>query len=132
MFEVGRMAVKIAGRDAGKKCVIVEIIDEDNVLIDGETRRRKCNVSHLELLDEMVKIKKGASHDEVVSGFKKLGLKARVAKSKTKTERPRKVRKKKEKKVEEKPVKGKKEENKKESEKKVPKKEVKKTEENKE
>ena len=41
MIEVGRLCVKIAGRDAGKKCVITELIDEKLVMIDGETRRRK-------------------------------------------------------------------------------------------
>lgn len=102
MFEVGRLAVKIAGRDAGKKCVVVEIIDDNNVLIDGETRRRKCNVEHLELLDKVLKIKKGASHDDIAKEFEKLGLKARVTKPKGKTERPRKVRKQKEKPVKEK------------------------------
>ncbi|MCK4589264.1 MAG: 50S ribosomal protein L14e [Nanoarchaeota archaeon] len=102
MFEVGRMCVKIAGRDAGKKCVIVDVIDENHVMIDGETRRRKCNVQHLEVLEQVIKIKKGASHDEVVKEFEKLGLKALVTKKKAKTERPRKVRKKKVKPVEEK------------------------------
>jgi len=122
MIEVGRMCVKIAGRDAGKKCLIVDIIDENHVLIDGETRRRKCNVGHLEFLEEVVKIKKGASHDEIVKEFEKLGLKALVTKGKGKTERPRKVRKVKEK-VEKKPK------AKKEVKKEEPKKEEKKAEE---
>lgn len=93
MFEVGRLCVKIAGRDAGKKCVILEVIDDNYVMIDGETRRRKCNVDHLEVLDQTVKIKKGASHDEVTKEFEKLGLKVWVTKSKAKVERPRKNRK---------------------------------------
>jgi large subunit ribosomal protein L14e len=93
MFEVGRLCVKIAGRDAGKKCLIVDVLDENNVMIDGETRRRKCNISHLEVLDKVVKIKKGASHEEIVKEFEKLGFKALVTKGKAKTERPRKVRK---------------------------------------
>ena len=102
MIEVGRLCVKIAGRDAGKKCVIVDIVDENNVLIDGETRRRKCSIKHLEILDQVVGIKKGASHDEIKKEFDKLGFKMRVTKAKAKTERPRKVRKKKEKPVVEK------------------------------
>jgi large subunit ribosomal protein L14e len=118
MIEIGRLCVKIAGRDAGKKCLIVDIVDENHVLIDGETRRRKCNVNHLELLEQVVKIKKGASHEEIIAEFKRLGLEARVTKKKAKTERPKKVRKKKEKPVEEKkpeaPVKVEKEEAKKE------------------
>ena len=29
MMEVGRLCLKIAGRDAGMKCVIVEVIDDN-------------------------------------------------------------------------------------------------------
>ncbi len=60
MFEIGRVCVKIAGRDAGKKGAIVEVLDEKTVLIDGETRRRKCNVNHLEVLDQILPIGKNA------------------------------------------------------------------------
>ena len=58
MIEVGRLIVKIAGRDAGLKGVIVEILDDNNVLIDGQVRRRKCNILHVEPLDKVVKIHK--------------------------------------------------------------------------
>lgn len=93
MIEIGRLCVKIAGRDAGKKCLIVDIIDDNHVLIDGETRRRKCNIGHLELLDEVAKIKKGASHDEIIKEFKKKGWEVKTTKPKPKTEKPKKVRK---------------------------------------
>ena len=99
MIEVGRLAIKIAGRDAGKKCVIVDIVDDNTVLIDGETRRRKCN--KLITNPYLIKLKKGASHADIVSVFKKLGIEIKEKKSKEKTERPRKVRKKKENPVEE-------------------------------
>lgn len=92
MIEPGRLCIKIAGRDAGKKCVIVEILDDKFVTIDGETRRRKCNIMHLELLDEKIDIKKGASHSDVSAAFTKIGLKARETKPKEKTVRPRKLR----------------------------------------
>lgn len=59
------------------KCVIVDVLDKTHVLIDGETRRRKCNMAHLELLDQTVSIAKGATHDKVAAA---LGMKARVAK----------------------------------------------------
>jgi large subunit ribosomal protein L14e len=93
MIEIGRLCVKTAGRDAGLKCVIVDILDDKFVLIDGETRRRKCNVLHLEPLKDVVKIKKNASHEDVRKEFEKLSLKARETKPKPKTERPRKKRK---------------------------------------
>ena len=65
MFEIGKICIKIAGRDAGKVAVVVDVIDDKIVLIDGNVRRRKCNISHLEPLDGDVKIKKGASTSEV-------------------------------------------------------------------
>jgi large subunit ribosomal protein L14e len=48
-IEVGRVCVKTAGREAGEKCAIVEIIDENYVeVIGGAVRNRRCNIAHLE------------------------------------------------------------------------------------
>lgn len=93
MIEIGRICVKTAGRDAGMKCVVVDVLDKNFVLIDGETRRRKCNILHLEPLDKTIEIKKGASHEEVAKIFEKLGYAVRTPKTKTKKPRPRKARK---------------------------------------
>ncbi len=84
MFEIGRLCVKIAGRDANKKCVIVDKIDDKFVLIDGQTRRRKCNIIHLKPLDKVVKIKKNASHDAVIKELKKLKVPVSEKKGKRK------------------------------------------------
>ena len=93
MIQIGRLAVKIAGRDAGKKCVIVDILDNKFVLIDGETRRRKCNIMHLELLDQTLDVKKNASHGDVAKALKEIGIDARETKPKQKTQKPKKKRK---------------------------------------
>lgn len=71
MIEIGRVCTKIAGRDAGMRCIIVDIIDRNYSLVDGETRRRKCNNDHLDFTDRVFKISKGASHDKVKELFKK-------------------------------------------------------------
>ena len=47
MIEIGRIVIKTAGRDAGREAVIVDILDDNYVLIDGNVRRRKCNILHL-------------------------------------------------------------------------------------
>jgi len=65
MFEVGRVCLKIAGRDAGKIAIVVEKLKDNNVLIDGNVRRRKCNVIHLEPSSKTIDIKKGASTADV-------------------------------------------------------------------
>jgi large subunit ribosomal protein L14e len=75
IIEAGRLCVKIAGRDAGRECIIVDVTDKNFVLIDGNTRRRKCNVDHLELLPQKADLKKGASHEETVKALEALGIK---------------------------------------------------------
>jgi len=92
MISIGRMCVKIAGRDAGKKCIIIDILEGPFVLIDGETRRKRCNISHLELLEEKVEIKKNASHEEIKEIFAKKGITITDTKPKQKTVRPKKLR----------------------------------------
>ena len=86
MIEIGRICVKIAGRDAGKQCVVVDIIDDNHVLIDGETRRRKCNITHLEPTNRKIAVKKGADHAAVSAAFKELGIELPVKKPKKKAE----------------------------------------------
>jgi large subunit ribosomal protein L14e len=85
--DIGRFCVKIAGRDAGKECLIVDTLDKGFVLIDGNTRRRKVNVAHLQLLPQKVEIKKGAAHEEVIKALESLGVKTeKKAPPKAKTE----------------------------------------------
>ncbi len=69
-IEVGRVCVKLNGREAGHKCVIVDVIDKNFVLVTGPkkvtgVRRRRTNVKHLEPTDDAIEIKKGASDDDV-------------------------------------------------------------------
>ena len=92
MFDIGRVCLKIAGRDAGQKCVIVEKLEGKYVMIDGMTRRRKCNTLHLEPLDQTVDLNAGASHEHVVAAFKGLGLEVSTTKTKGKTQKPKAVR----------------------------------------
>lgn len=92
-IEIGRLCVKIAGRDAGKKAIIIDILDDKYVLIDGETRRRKCNILHLEPLNQVIKIKKNASHEDVSKVLKEIGIQSRETKPKQKIEKPKKKRK---------------------------------------
>lgn len=93
MYEIGRLCVKLTGRDARGKCLIVDIMDEHYVLIEGQTRRRKCNITHLEPLDKVLKIKKGASHKEVADALKKEGIEVKETKTKQKTAKPVKAKK---------------------------------------
>lgn len=106
LFKVGRLCIKLAGRDAGKKCVVVETLDDVYVIIDGATRKRKVNVKHLEPLNQVIDIKNKANHSDVEKAFKELGLLVLNTKQKVPKERLKKQKAKSEKPVKEKKVSG--------------------------
>lgn len=91
IFNIGTVCVKLAGRDAGKRCVIIDIIDDSFVIIDGQTRRRKCNVCHLEPTKQKLSISKGADSSAVKSAFKEIGIEVLDVKSKKVADKPVKV-----------------------------------------
>ena len=93
MFDIGRIVMKIAGRDAGREAIIVDTIDSNYVLIDGNVRRKKCNVNHLEPSHKKIDIKKGAAHEEIAKKFEELGYGVWSTKPKQVGEKPVKVRK---------------------------------------
>ncbi|HVO37081.1 MAG TPA: 50S ribosomal protein L14e [Candidatus Acidoferrum sp.] len=69
-IDVGRICVKLAGREAGRKCVIVDTVDKSFVLITGPrnvsgVKRRRVNINHLEPLQDKLDLKRGASDEEV-------------------------------------------------------------------
>jgi large subunit ribosomal protein L14e len=101
--EVGRVCVKTTGREADKKCVIVDVVDKNFVLVTGPrsasgVKRRRVNVNHLKLTEEIVKIKRGATDEEVAQA---LGVPEKPEKSKKpeeskkseETEKPEKLEK---------------------------------------
>jgi large subunit ribosomal protein L14e len=87
-LSVGRLCMKIAGRDAGLRCVVVDDLGDGFVLIDGETRRRKCNVLHLEPLGQVVELAKGASHAQVAEALKQVGIETRQTKPRKAAPKP--------------------------------------------
>lgn len=66
MIEVGRVCVKTAGREAGKRVVVMDILDKNFVLIAGiGVKRRRCNIAHLEPLELKLEVTKGVTDEEV-------------------------------------------------------------------
>ena len=79
MFDIGRLCIKTAGREAGKYCVVLSKIDDNFVLVTGprsltQVKRRKCNILHLEPLKETLNIKADASDDEVMKAYEEASL----------------------------------------------------------
>jgi large subunit ribosomal protein L14e len=78
MLTVGRLCVKTAGRDAMGHCVVVEEIDNNYVLVDGNVRRKKVNKNHLEPLTKTLDIKKGADTKTVQKALEDAGIVVKV------------------------------------------------------
>ena len=77
-IEVGRICVKLAGRESGRRCIIVDIVDKNFVLITGPrkvsgVKRRRVNANHLEPTREKVDVKRGATDKEVTEVLKAAG-----------------------------------------------------------
>ena len=51
-IDVGRVCMKLKGRDAGKRCIITEIIDKNYVMIKSAGRKkvRRCSIRHIDPL----------------------------------------------------------------------------------
>ena len=79
MLEVGRVCMKIAGREAGKYAVIIDKIDDNFVLITGPksitgVKRRKCNIDHLEPTEHKFDIDPKADDTSIENLWKNSGL----------------------------------------------------------
>ena len=88
-MEIGRICIKNLGREAGRKCVIVDIVDKNFVLVTGPKavstiKRRRANINHLEITKEKIDINRGASDEEVTEALKVAGKLEEMSK----TEKP--------------------------------------------
>ena len=76
LYKVGRICIKTAGREIGRKCVVVDTIDKNYVLISGpksisRVKRRRANVRQLEPTEHVLSIDKGISDDDLEKVLKK-------------------------------------------------------------
>ena len=70
--------MKLSGREAGGKCVIIDVVDKSFVFITGPkkvtgVRRRRVNINHVEPLQDKIEIKRGASDEDVSEALKAAG-----------------------------------------------------------
>ena len=70
-MDIGRICIKTRGREAGRRCVVVDLVDKNFVLITGPkeltgVKRRRANVNHLSPTEERIEIKRGASDEEIM------------------------------------------------------------------
>ena len=70
-IDIGRICIKLTGREAGKKCIIVDIVDRNFVLVTGPkqlngVKRRRVNVSHIEPTERKLNIQRGEIDEELM------------------------------------------------------------------
>jgi large subunit ribosomal protein L14e len=73
-LEIGRVCMKVAGREAGKYCVVTKKLNEAFVEVTGPklvtgVKRRRSNIEHLEPSEYLLSIKEGATDEEVISAY---------------------------------------------------------------
>jgi len=77
-IEVGRICVKQSGRENGKKCVVIDVMDKSFVLVTGPkkitgVKRRRVNINHIMPLQDKIEVKRGASDEEVAQVLEAAG-----------------------------------------------------------
>jgi large subunit ribosomal protein L14e len=77
-IEVGRVCVKVAGRESGRKCVIVDVMDKSFVMVTGPkkltgVKRRRVNINHVAPLEDVIQVKRGASDEQVTQMLEAAG-----------------------------------------------------------
>ena len=66
LLDIGRVCIKLKGREAGRYCVVIDVIDNNFVLVDGDIRRRRVNIKHLEPTDKVLNINKGIKTEDLI------------------------------------------------------------------
>ena len=84
MIEIGRVCIKTAGRDSGELAVVLTDSQNNLVLVDGNVRRKKCNVKHLEPTSKLLNLKEEASTADVHKAMAAEGLKVNKVSEKKK------------------------------------------------
>jgi large subunit ribosomal protein L14e len=86
-IEIGRICVKLNGREAGRKCIVIDVIDKNFVFVTGPfkvtgVKRRRANINHIEPTELKIDIKKGEDDEKIGETLNKAGkldeMKAKV------------------------------------------------------
>ncbi|MEM2874948.1 MAG: 50S ribosomal protein L14e [Candidatus Hadarchaeales archaeon] len=73
-MDIGRVCVKLAGHEAGRECVIVDVVDKNSVIVVGpRVKRRRCNVLHLQPTDRKLDIARGCADEDAKKALQASG-----------------------------------------------------------
>lgn len=73
LIEIGRVCLKLAGRKAGIKVVIVDFNQKGEPIVEGlRMKRKRANPLHLFPTTKKISISKGTGSEEVISKLKQV------------------------------------------------------------
>ena len=84
MLSPGRVCRKTSGAEKGNICAILENIDDKFVIVDGDVKRRKCNIRHLEPLNQVINLDNTMSTEDVKKELSALGYEIHEKRKKAK------------------------------------------------
>lgn len=87
-LELGRVCLKIAGREAGGYCVVIKPagtakLEKSFVFVTGPklltgVKRRRVNITHLKATENKLEVAEDASDEQVIAAYDKAGLTSKL------------------------------------------------------
>ncbi len=71
-LEIGTVCVKLAGRTAGQKVVVLELDKKKSfaTIIGEKIKKKQCNLKHLMPLDKIIKVSKSTTQKDIAKLLK--------------------------------------------------------------
>jgi len=69
-MDIGRVCLKVKGREQGERCVVLDVVDRNFVIVVGpNVKRRRVNMNHIKPLDEVVPLQRNATDEEAIAAL---------------------------------------------------------------
>lgn len=69
-MDIGRVCLKVKGREQGERCVVLDVVDRNFVIVVGpNVKRRRVNMNHIRPLDEVVPLQRNATNEEAIAAL---------------------------------------------------------------
>ncbi len=69
-MDIGRVCLKAKGREQGERCVVIDVIDRNFVIVVGpNVKRRRVNMNHIIPLEEAVELQRNATDEEAIAAL---------------------------------------------------------------
>jgi large subunit ribosomal protein L14e len=69
-MDIGRVCLKVKGREQGERCVVLDVVDRNFVIVVGpNVKRRRVNMNHIRPLDEVVPLQRNATDEVAIAAL---------------------------------------------------------------